>query len=283
MTKNEVATNGTFKLIPMYAGLDDELKAEIEDELDDFEDAGGIDCRRIKMPTGNSKSFEVESNNPDDPDMEKELRGVILFTHKMNARWEGDYGGENRMPVCSSWDGKQGVELETGAVCNCDICEYNEFKANGEGKECKNTRRIYLMLDGRPFLYLLTVPPTSLKAVSKQLKRLITGGTPLTRIVVTFRLESAKSKGGKDYAKIAVEKAGDLTKEQGDLARRMREEIKKQYTTVAVDNDDYNVSDSSSAPGAAQTQQPQLGSAPDDDGFMEIPDAIEEGELPFGN
>lgn len=283
MTKNEVATNGTFKLIQMYAGLDDELKAEIEDELDDFEDAGGIDCRRIKMPTGNSKSFEVESDNPDDPDMEKELRGVILFTHKMNARWEGDYGGENRMPVCSSWDGKQGVELETGAVCNCDICEYNEFKANGEGKECKNTRRIYLMLDGRPFLYLLTVPPTSLKAVSKQLKRLITGGTPLTRIVVTFRLESAKSKGGKDYAKITVEKAGDLTKEQGDLARRMREEIKKQYTTVAVDNDDYNVSDSSSAPGAAQTQQPQLGSAPDDDGFMEIPDAIEEGELPFGN
>ena len=280
MAKNEVATNGTFKLIPMYAGLDDELKAEIEDELDDFEDAGGIDCRRIKMPTGNSKSFEVESDNPDDPDTQKELRGVILFTHKMNARWEGEYGGENRMPVCSSWDAKQGVAFGTGEAINCDTCEYNEFKGNGQGKECKNTRRIYLMLDGKPHLYLLTVPPTSLNAVSKQLKRLITGGTPLTRIVVTFRLESAKSKGGKDYARITVEKAGDLTKEQGNLARQMREEIKKQYTTVAVDNDDYNVSDSSSAPGAAQAQQTQLGSAPDD-GFMEIPDAIEEGELPF--
>ena len=277
---NEVATNDAFKLIPMYAGMDEELKAEIEDELDDFEDAGGIDCRRIKMPTGNSKSFEVESDNPDDPDTQKELRGVILFTHKMNARWEGDYGGENRMPVCSSWDAKQGVAFGTGEAINCDTCEYNEFKGNGQGKECKNTRRIYLMLDGKPHLYLLTVPPTSLNAVSKQLKRLITGGTPLTRIVVTFRLESAKSKGGKDYARITVEKAGDLTKEQGNLARQMREEIKKQYTTVAVDNDDYNVSDSSSAPGAAQAQQTQLGSAPDD-GFMEIPDAIEEGELPF--
>lgn len=280
MAKNEVAKNGTFELIPMYAGLDEELKAEIQDELDDFEDAGGIDCRRIKMPTGNSKSFEVESDNPDDPDMEKELRGVILFTHKMNARWEGDYGGENRMPVCSSWDAKQGMAFETGEVINCDTCQYNEFKGNGQGKECKNTRRIYLMLDGKPHLYLLTVPPTSLNAVSKQLKRLITGGTPLTRMFVAFRLESAVSKGGKDYARITVEKAGDLTKEQGNLARQMREEIKKQYTTVAVDNDDYNVSDSSSAPGAAQAQQTQLGSAPDD-GFMEIPDAIEEGELPF--
>ena len=283
MAKNEVATKKEFNLIPMYAGLDDDLKAEIEDELDDFDEEGSIDCRRIKMPTGNSKAFEVESDNPDDPDMEKELRGVILFTHKMNARWEGDYGGENRMPVCSSWDAKQGVELETGADCNCDICEYNEFKANGEGKECKNTRRVYLMLDGRPFLYLLTVPPTSLKAVSKQLKHLISSGLPLTRMAVTFRLESAKSKSGKDYAKITVEKSGELTKDQGDLARSMREEIKRQYTTVAVDNDDYNVSSTgggNAAPQTAQAADAQAADAPDS-GFMEIPDGIEEGELPF--
>lgn len=283
MAKNEVAVKKEFNLIPMYAGLDDNLKAEIEDELDDFDEEGSIDCRRIKMPTGNSKAFEVESDNPDDPDMEKELRGVILFTHKMNARWERDYGGENRMPVCSSWDAKQGVELETGAVCNCDICEYNEFKANGEGKECKNTRRVYLMLDGRPFLYLLTVPPTSLKAVSKQLKHLISSGLPLTRMAVTFRLESAKSKSGKDYAKITVEKSGELTKDQGDLARSMREEIKRQYTTVAVDNDDYNVSSTgggNAAPQTAQAADAQAADAPDS-GFMEIPDGIEEGELPF--
>lgn len=56
----KVAENKAFNLIPMYAGIDEDLKAEIEDELDDFEDAGGIDCRRIKMPTGNSKAFEVE-------------------------------------------------------------------------------------------------------------------------------------------------------------------------------------------------------------------------------
>lgn len=278
----EVATNNEFNLVPMYAGMDESLKAEIEDELDDFEDAGGIDCRRIKMPTGKSKAFEVEGDNPDDPDMKKELRGVVLFTHKMNARWEGDYGGENRMPVCSSWDARQGIFFETGEMCNCDTCSYNEFKGDGTGKECKNTRRIYLMLDGEPHLYLLTVPPTSLKSVSKQLKRLISNGSPLTRIVVAFRLESATSKGGKDYAKITVEKVGNLTPEQGDMARQMREEIKKQYKTVAVDNDDYNIGDGSSAQGAEQPQQPQPGSAPDD-GFMDIPDAIEEGELPFDN
>ncbi len=281
MAKNEVAEKEAFTLVPMYTGMDEDMKAEIEDELDDFDDEGSIDCRRIKMPTGNSKAFEVESDNPDDPDMEKELRGVILFTHKMNARWEGGYGGENRMPVCSSWDAKQGVEFDTGAVCNCDACEYNGFKADGVGKGCKNTRRIYLMLDGRPYLYLLTVPPTSLKAVSKQLKRLISNGLPLTRMAVTFRLEPAKSKGGKDYAKITVEKSGELTKEQGDLARQMREGIKKQYTAVAVDNDDCNVSGTVSRNAAPETARAADAQAAGPDGFMEIPDSIGDGELPF--
>ena len=30
---NEVATNGAFELIPMYAGLDEELKAEFQRHL----------------------------------------------------------------------------------------------------------------------------------------------------------------------------------------------------------------------------------------------------------
>lgn len=107
-------------------------------------------------------------------------------------------------------------------------------------------------------------------------------------MAVTFRLESAKSKGGKDYAKITVEKSGELTKDQGDLARTMREEIKRQYTTVAVDNDDYNVSGTGGGNAAPETAQAADAQAADaqavdapDSGFMEIPDGIEEGELPF--
>lgn len=272
MAGTGVMTNGRFDLVPRYAGMPDGLREELEDELEGLEDAGGIDCRMIKMPSGNSKAFEVESDDPDDPDLEKELRGVIIFTHKMNARWESEYGGENRMPVCSSWDAKQGTFFETGEVVDCVGCPYNTFKDDGTGKECKNTRRIYLMLDGRPQLYLLTIPPTSLKAVSKQLKRIITNGSPLTRSVVAFKLETAKSRGGVDYPKVSVTRVGDLTKEQGDMARQMREEVKRQYTTVGADTEEYG---SAGAP-------PQAAALPvSPDGFMDIPDGLGDDGIPF--
>lgn len=273
MEDAEVAVNGTFNLVPRYAGMSEELKEELEDELEGLEDAGGIDCRMIKMPSGNSKAFEVESEDLDDPDLEKELRGVIIFTHRMNARWEGEYGGENRMPACSSWDGKQGTFFETGEIVDCGGCPYNAFKDDGSGKECKNTRRVYLMLDGRPQLYLLTVPPTSLKAVSKQLKRIITNGSPLTRSVVAFKLEAAKSKGGVDYAKVSVTRVGDLTKEQGDMARQMREEIKRQYTTVGVDAEECDAAGAAAGDGAPLPPSP--------DGFMNIPDGPGDDGTPF--
>lgn len=274
-TKNEVAAQGTFELVSAYADMDEELRAELQDELDDLGDGGGIDCRQIKMPTGKVKAFAVESDDPDDPDMEKELTGVILFTHLMNARWEGDYGGENRIPVCSSWDGKQGAVFETGEICDCDRCQYNQFRDDGSGivrKECKNMRRIYMVLNGRPQLYLLTVPPTSLKDVRTQLKRIMAGGLPYTRMVVTFRLTGATSKGGNDYAKLTVEKSGVLTPEQCLTTRAMREEIRKQYQSVAITNDDY------------YTPEPETAAAPapetSTDGFMNAPEEIQE-ELPF--
>ena len=282
MAKNEVATTtaGTFELVSMYSGMDEELKAQLQEEMDDLGADSGIDCRQIKMPTGTIKAFAVESDNPDDPDMMKELEGVILYTHLMNARWEGDYSGENRMPVCSSWDAKTGIQFGTGECMNCDRCSYNQFteRADGtSGKDCKNMRRIYLMLNGKPQLYLLTVPPTSLNDVKKQLKRIMSRGIPYTRMVVTFKLVSATSRGGQSFAKLTVEKTGDLTPEQSQMARAMREEILKQYQNIAITSDDYYTPEDQQAGVYSAPAAGQAGT----DGFMDVPDGLSEENLPF--
>jgi len=227
--------DNVFKIVPVDLGAQakEEFKEEVADELGDLGGSGGIECRRIKMPTGKAKAFEVEGDNPDDPQLLKEVRGVVLFTHRMNARWEGDYTGDNSVPVCTSWDGEHGTDFATGEVINCNTCLRNIFR---EGtKECKNTRRIYMLMDNEPHLYMLSIPPTSLTAVTSQLKKIVKKGTPLTRAVVVFRLEAARSRTNRDYAKVTVEKVCDLPKEQGDLARKMRLEIKAQYEDIAED------------------------------------------------
>ena len=275
MAKNEVAVQGTFDLVSMYSGMDEETRAELEDEMADLGD-GGIEYRAIKMPSGKVKSFTVEGDDPDDPDQEKELIGVMVFTHNMNARWVGDFGGESRVPVCSSWDAKTGLDTETGAVTECDRCPYNQFKDDGSGivrKECKNMRRIYLMLSGKPNLYMLVVPPTSLRDVRTQLKRIMSGGRTYTSMILSFTLTGAVSKGGQDYAKVVIKKVGDLTPEQAQAAKQMRESIKESYKNVTITSDDYYT---------PEDEAPQAAPAPatGPDGFMDIPEG-EQQELPF--
>ena len=61
--------------------------------------------------------------------------------------------------------------------------------SDGKGKACKNMRRLYIMMDNRPDIYLLTVPPTSIKDVNKALKKIMgQQHIPYSRMIVTFKL-----------------------------------------------------------------------------------------------
>ena len=278
--KNELVPQGSFQLVSMYDGMDEDMQAEMLDEMEDLGDAG-IDYRTIKMPSGKVKSFTVESDDPEDPDQLKELVGVMLFTHAMNARWLGEYGGENRLPVCSSWDAKSGLDTETGEVVSCDRCPYNQFKDDGSGisrKACKNMRRIYLMLDGKPNLYMLVVPPTSLRDVKTQLRRVMSNSGGYTGAILSFTLTGATSKGGNDYAKIAIKKVGDLSPEQKAIVQKMRAEIKASYQTVQITSDDYETRNDDAGYQGSQAAAPAP--ATDENGFMEVPDG-DQTELPF--
>lgn len=94
MAKNELTTVEKFNLVTGMEEMDEELKAELEDELGDLDEENGIICRQIKIPSGGGKAFEVESDDPDDPEVMKEISGVIVFTHRANAYWEHKYEKE---------------------------------------------------------------------------------------------------------------------------------------------------------------------------------------------
>ena len=118
---------------------------------------------RIKIPSGGTLQFELPSDDPENPDYEKNLVGVILFHHPNNAYWpEGREYDDNTAPFCSSVDGKQGIG-EPGGICAS--CALNEFgsAAEGAGKACKNMRVLYLLRSGDFMPLQVTLPPTSLK------------------------------------------------------------------------------------------------------------------------
>ena len=174
--KTALAVMEQFAVTSRYEGLDPELLAELQDELADLDPEDGILYRQIKVPGGGGPAFEVQGETEDDVEPMKAVEGVIVFTHRVNAYWPGTYGeGDgSKAPACSSMDGKTGLNADTGEVCNCDTCPYNQYGTGIDdkgrqvkGKACKNMRRVYLLMSGDPNLYLLTVPPTSIRPVNR--------------------------------------------------------------------------------------------------------------------
>ena len=285
-----LATMDAFKIANRYEGLDPELLAELQDQMEDLDPESGISCRQIKVPSAGGIAYEVQGEDDGDADPMKEVEGVILFTHRLNGYWPNAYGTSNnpedKVPLCSSMDSKTGFNPSTGEVTTCENCPLNQYgtgvddKGNPKkGKACKNMRRIYLMMDGDPNFYLLTVPPTSIKDVNKQLAKILASGTPYTSMIVGFTLEKAQNNNGVAYSKVVVKKKGLLPQDAAAQVLQLRNQIKAQYQSMALTLNEYAAAPAQGTPvGAAED------TAPTGDGttpaFEEAP-PTDGGELPF--
>ena len=279
--KNELAVVEGFQIAKRYEGMDPELLAEIQDELEDLDPEAGIACRKIKIPAGGGLAYEIQGEDEDDAEYKKTIPAVIVFTHRMNAYWSASYGDnqseQNRLPDCSSMDGKTGLNSNTGEVISCERCPFNQYGSGvdqqgrqSRGKACKNMRRLYLMMSGDPNFYLLTVPPTSIRDVNKQLQRILAGGVPYTGLVCNFTLEKTKNAAGTDYSKVVASKGGILPPELVAQAIAMRSEIKKQYKDMAITAEDYAAAPANAASATATPANGANGGAAAPD-FEEAP------------
>lgn len=246
----ELAPVENFSIVSLYENMDPELMAELQDEMADLDAESGIDCRTIKLPAGGGLAYEVQGDDDDDVEYLKEIIGVIVFTHRANGFWPGNYGSDdgNKIPYCSSMDGKTGIRIDSGEIVTCENCPYNQFgsaadeKGNqSRGKACKNMRRLYIMRDGNPNIYLLTVPPTSIKEVNKQLTKIMgSKGIPYTNLIIGLKLEKAVNSNGIAYSKVIIEKKGLLPAEAAVKAKELRRQIKEKYQSLAITMDDYS-------------------------------------------
>ncbi len=240
--KNEtaVAVKDQF-LLP---ALNNDLGAAMAEEMDGLT----ISFDRVKIPSGGGLAFEVPGEDPESPDTQKELVGVIVDHHPANAYWADKYSGQNNAPDCSSMDGKVGTRLD-GTRCPCNSCPENEWgsDADGRGKSCKNMHRVYILREGDMFPLLLTLPPTSIKNFSDYVaKRVITKNLRTYGVVTKVTLKKVQNAGGIAYsqAMFAIEKA--LPTEQTKLVADYAQGMKVLTRQLTIAGDDYNTTTSGS-------------------------------------
>jgi len=121
--------------------LSDDMGQALAEEMDGLT----LSFPRVKIPSGGGLAFEVPGDDPENPDTEKEIVGVIVDHHPVNAYWADKYAGANNPPDCASMDGKIGVDQD-GNRQPCNSCQLNEWGTadDGRGKACKNTHRVYI-------------------------------------------------------------------------------------------------------------------------------------------
>ena len=138
------------------------------------EDADGLQMSfpRVKIPAGGTLQFEMPSDDPDNPDYEKNLVGVILHNHATCAYWPaGSEYDDDTTPLCSSVDGKVGIGTPGGACAACVMNRFGSAPDGSKGKACKNMRILYLLRSGEYMPLQINLPPTSIKPFKDFLNR----------------------------------------------------------------------------------------------------------------
>lgn len=261
---NEVAVStGNFNLIT----LEGEIAEAIAEEMDGL---GTIPYDRVKIPSGGGLAFELPGEDDEDTQSATELVGVILFHHPINAYWKEKFAGGNEKPDCSSYDGKTGVIRETGECRDCAACPYNQFGSDGNGKACKNVHRVYMLREGNPVPIILSLPPTSLKYMRDYIsKRILLKGMRSYHAVTKITLKKEKSAAGITYSRAAFTFVEKLAADQIASVAAMAEAIKQTGRNIDVD-EDY------AEPAGPAPRPSSVG-----DGFMEVPDSVNDEGLPF--
>lgn len=183
---------------------------------------------RIKVPAGGGLAFEVPGDDPDSPDMAKEIKAVILYHHPIHSYYKEKYTGGNEAPDCGSIDGHIGMEIETGEIRQCKDCPNNKF-GSGEngGKACKQKRRVYILRENESLPIILSLPTGSLADFSKYIMRLLSKGKKSNKVVTKFTLKKAQNAGGISYSQVVCITDRDLSSEEMTAIDGISEQVKK--------------------------------------------------------
>lgn len=188
--KNEVAVSQGYEVLGDREILEEAMA----------EDCQGLEFSfdRIKIPAGGGTAFEVPSADGDEPEMAKELTGVICYNHPSYAMYRSKYAGGNNPPDCGSFDGVTGIGTPGG---KCALCPYNKFgSGEGQGKLCKNKRMVYILREGELFPLVLSLPTGSLKSFTNYVKAQLTRGRKLSKVVTQITLKKATNSSGIAYS-----------------------------------------------------------------------------------
>jgi hypothetical protein len=259
------------------------LKEMLEENL------GGLEAsfETVKMPTGGMTVWSVPGDY-DEPEIVKELVGVVLQHYSVRAYWKAKYGqgGSGGPPDCASLDCIKGSlpRNANGEFGECHSCKWAQFGtatkedgSPGKGQACGLKHRVFLLMPERSFFpYLIPLSTTSTTkryegSISTYVIKLAGKGKKLAHVRTKIKLIEDRNADGIKYAKAQFFPTGDLNdeeKKQIDAIRAMLETAMKNKPV-----EEAEVMDADTQLGEQSAQNAERGAVPPgaesgDEGWM---------------
>ncbi len=215
--------------LPALSGLGNDYNEEMSGMKITFD--------RIKVPSGGGLAFEVPGDDPDSPDLVKEIVGVVVDQYPVNAYWKDKYTGQNNQPDCSSLDGHIGSGTPGG---DCSKCPMNQWGSDGtKGKACKNMRRLYILTENNIFPLLLTLPPTSIQNWADFLaKKVLQKRLQRHEVIVKITLRKETNASGIVYSQVQFSLVGMVPSDKLAQIAKYCADIKPLTRAVMIGGDE---------------------------------------------
>jgi hypothetical protein len=205
---------------PRALTLTDQEAKEVQEAFAVNIGSGSItefDLPRIKVATGTAlwliPTLDGDETAPS-------IEGVVVYARDTRAYYSKKDAG-NVPPDCSSIDGITGVGKPGGECAKCPLAQW-ESAAEGSGQACKASKQLFMLRGQSMFLEVVSLPPTSLKAIKQYFLKLTRQGVQLHNGIVRIDLEKAQNAAGKPYGKANLKFVRKLSPEESARAAEFR-------------------------------------------------------------
>lgn len=173
--------------------------------------------------------------------IKKSFSGILIHVDPQRAWWEKglEEAGGGQMPDCFSRN-LVAPDKDCGKPQSdtCASCQYNAFGSDakgGRGKGCKEMRRLFFLPEGKMDAHVMTVPPSSLKALKSYFTFLAEHKVSRPQMVITkFSVKQAENKDGTEYSELQLTMVKPITDERLQLfVMEVKRSIESMMTTAA--------------------------------------------------
>lgn len=214
---------------------DSDVREALMANLGPGETLNASDLPRVPTPAGGGKvwSWTDSGNNEQSA---KSIDGILVYYGVRGTLWGSEEPQGKASPVLVSYDLMTATrvnedigDLDEDALESCRIGDrlydwtrlpYNQYgtSASGRGKRCKESRLMAILRADEAWPLLVSAGVGSLKTVTPFVKRL---SVPHFRAVVSLTLDKVENAGGQPYSQIVPKLIGTISKEEGEIVKRL--------------------------------------------------------------